>query len=80
MTRVKCERIAKFALDFATKHNRRKITAIHKGNIMKLGDGLFLKIWEKMSKLYSKIEFEGMIVDDCAMQVCLLITVVNKTE
>ncbi|VDK30198.1 unnamed protein product [Anisakis simplex] len=42
MTRTKCDRIAKFAFDYATKHGRRKVTAVHKANIMKLGDGLFL--------------------------------------
>jgi isocitrate dehydrogenase (NAD+) len=68
MTRTKCERIAKFAFDYATKHNRRKVTAVHKANIMKLGDGLFLRTCEKISKLYPKIEFENMIVDNCAMQ------------
>ena len=36
-------RIAKFAFDYATRHGRRKVTAVHKANIMKLGDGLFLK-------------------------------------
>ncbi|KAI1724396.1 isocitrate/isopropylmalate dehydrogenase domain-containing protein [Ditylenchus destructor] len=44
MTRPKCERIAKFAFDYATKHNRKKVTCVHKANIMKLGDGLFLNI------------------------------------
>ena len=70
VTRAKCERIAKFAFDYATKHNRRKVTAIHKANIMKLGDGLFLKVCEETSKLYPKIQFENMIVDNCCMQVC----------
>uniref|UniRef100_A0AC34RIS7 Isocitrate dehydrogenase [NAD] subunit, mitochondrial n=1 Tax=Panagrolaimus sp. JU765 TaxID=591449 RepID=A0AC34RIS7_9BILA len=68
MTKAKCERIAKFAFDYATKHNRRKVTAVHKANIMKLGDGLFLRTCEKMSRLYPKIEFENMIVDNTAMQ------------
>lgn len=67
-TRTKCERIAKYAFDFATKHNRRKVTAVHKANIMKLGDGLFLNICKEMSKLYPKIEFEQMIIDNCCMQ------------
>ncbi len=44
LCRPKCERIAKFAFDYATKHNRKKVTCVHKANIMKLGDGLFLKI------------------------------------
>lgn len=68
MTRTRCERIAKFAFDYATKHNRKKVTAVHKANIMKLGDGLFLKICTEMSKLYPKIEFEQMIIDNCCMQ------------
>ena len=42
-TRAKCNRIAKFAFDYATKHGRKKVTAVHKANIMKLGHGLFHK-------------------------------------
>jgi isocitrate dehydrogenase (NAD+) len=73
-TRPKCERIAKFAFDYATKHNRRKVTCVHKANIMKLGDGLFLNICKEMSKLYPKIEFEAMIIDNTCMQL------VNRPE
>ncbi|RXG62206.1 Isocitrate dehydrogenase [NAD] subunit beta, mitochondrial, partial [Armadillidium vulgare] len=47
MTREKCQRIAKFAFDYATKNNRNRVTAVHKANIMKLGDGLFLKCCEE---------------------------------
>lgn len=43
VTAKKSQRIAKFAFDYATRNNRRKVTAVHKANIMKLGDGLFLK-------------------------------------
>jgi isocitrate/isopropylmalate dehydrogenase len=43
VTKTKSERIAKFAFDYATRNNRKKVTAVHKANIMKLGDGLFLK-------------------------------------
>lgn len=43
VTKAKSERIAKFAFDYATRNNRKKVTAVHKANIMKLGDGLFLK-------------------------------------
>ncbi|KAK3861977.1 hypothetical protein Pcinc_032111 [Petrolisthes cinctipes] len=50
MTRDKCRRIAKFAFDYATKHGRKKVTAVHKANIMKLGDGLFLRQCEEVSK------------------------------
>ncbi|CEF69690.1 Isocitrate dehydrogenase [NAD] subunit gamma, mitochondrial [Strongyloides ratti] len=67
-TRPKIERIAKFAFDFAVKHNRKKVTCVHKANIMKLGDGLFLKICQEVSRKYPGIEFEGMIVDNTCMQ------------
>lgn len=52
MTRQKCRRIAKFAFDYATKHDRKRVTAVHKANIMKLGDGLFLKQCEEVGFLY----------------------------
>lgn len=68
VTRAKSERIAKFAFDYATKHNRKKVTAVHKANIMKLGDGLFLRCCEEVSQLYPQIEFESMIIDNCCMQ------------
>ncbi|XP_027040785.1 isocitrate dehydrogenase [NAD] subunit beta, mitochondrial-like isoform X1 [Pocillopora damicornis] len=68
ITKKKSERIAKFAFDYATKHKRQKVTAVHKANIMKQGDGLFLKTCEEVSKLYPKIKFEGMIVDNTCMQ------------
>ncbi|KDR17889.1 isocitrate dehydrogenase [NAD] subunit beta, mitochondrial isoform X3 [Zootermopsis nevadensis] len=68
VTKVKSERIAKFAFDYATRNNRKKVTAVHKANIMKLGDGLFLKSCQEIAKLYPKIEFETMIVDNCTMQ------------
>ncbi|XP_047499435.1 isocitrate dehydrogenase [NAD] subunit beta, mitochondrial-like isoform X2 [Penaeus chinensis] len=68
MTRQKCRRIAKFAFDYATKHGRKKVTAVHKANIMKLGDGLFLKQCEEVAAMYPNIEFANMIVDNCTMQ------------
>lgn len=68
ITETKSLRIAKFAFDYAVKHNRKKVTAIHKANIMKLGDGLFLRSCEKMAKLYPRIHFEKMIVDNTTMQ------------
>jgi len=61
-------RIAKFAFDYATKHGRKKVTAVHKANIMKLGDGLFLRSCEQVSEMYPHIEFDQMIVDNCCMQ------------
>ena len=46
VTAEKSRRIAEFAFDYATRHDRKKVTCVHKANIMKLGDGLFLK-WER---------------------------------
>ncbi|VDP19443.1 unnamed protein product [Soboliphyme baturini] len=68
VTRKKCLRIAKFAFDFATQRNRHLVTAVHKANIMKLGDGLFLRCCEEVSKLYPKIVFQNLIIDNCCMQ------------
>lgn len=68
ITAEKSKKIAKFAFDYATKNNRKKVTAVHKANIMKLGDGLFLRSCEQIAKLYPKIQFEKMIVDNCTMQ------------
>jgi isocitrate dehydrogenase (NAD+) len=68
VTATKSLRIAKFAFDYATKNNRKKVTCVHKANIMKLGDGLFMRSCEIISKLYPKIKFEKMIVDNTTMQ------------
>ncbi|KAJ3406889.1 isocitrate dehydrogenase (NAD(+)) idh1 [Chytriomyces hyalinus] len=70
VTREKTERIARFAFDFALKNGRKKVTCIHKANIMKLGDGLFLKVCREVAKEYesSGIKFEDMIVDNASMQ------------
>ncbi|ELT90447.1 hypothetical protein CAPTEDRAFT_173223 [Capitella teleta] len=68
ITRANSERIAKFAFDYATKHGRKKVTAVHKANIMKLADGLFLESCANVSKFYPKIEFDSMIIDNTCMQ------------
>ncbi|KAI9594965.1 isocitrate dehydrogenase, NAD-dependent [Syncephalis fuscata] len=70
VTRAKSERIARFAFEFAIRNNRKKVTCIHKANIMKLGDGLFLNTCRNVAKEYSAsgIEFNDMIVDNAAMQ------------
>jgi isocitrate dehydrogenase (NAD+) len=68
VTAYKSHRIAKFAFDYATRHGRKKVTAVHKANIMKLGDGLFLRCCGDVAKLYPNIEFEQMIVDNTTMQ------------
>merc|ERR1719342_1409671 len=68
VTRAKSHRIAKFAFDYATKNGRKKVTAVHKANIMKLGDGLFLKCCKEVAALYPNIQFDQMIVDNTTMQ------------
>jgi isocitrate dehydrogenase (NAD+) len=64
-------RIAEFAFKYAKAHGRRKITAIHKANIMKLSDGLFLDCARKVSKKFPGIEYTEMIVDNACMQLVL---------
>ena len=63
------KRIVRFAFDYAVKNNRKKVTAVHKANIMKETDGLFLKCAREVSEEYKgKIEFEDRIVDNMCMQ------------
>lgn len=62
------ERIVRFAFDYARRFNRRKVTAIHKANIMKATDGLFLEVAREVAKGYPDIEFEDRIVDNMCMQ------------
>jgi isocitrate dehydrogenase (NAD+) len=65
------QRIAKFAFEYAQRENRRKITAIHKANIMKLSDGLFLTCARAVARRYPQIRYEEMIVDNACMQLVL---------
>ncbi|CAH8437359.1 unnamed protein product [Dicrocoelium dendriticum] len=67
-TRKNCERIAKFAFDYAVRNGRTTVTAVHKANIMKLGDGLFLETCQNVSHLYPRVKFTSMIIDNCCMQ------------
>lgn len=67
-TRDKTRRIAKFAFDYAINNGRKKVTAVHKANIMKLGDGLFIKSCQEIAEMYPSIKFETMIIDNCCMQ------------
>jgi isocitrate dehydrogenase (NAD+) len=61
-------RIAKFAFDYAITHGRKRITAVHKANIMKLSDGLFLKCFHNVAKDYPNIVADERIVDNLCMQ------------
>ena len=65
---VASRRIVKFAFDYARANNRRKVTAVHKANIMKFSDGLFLQVAQEVAKEYPDIQFEDRIVDNMCMQ------------
>ncbi len=62
------ERIIKCAFDYARENGRKKVTAVHKANIMKFSDGLFLECGRNVAKQYPDIEFEDRIVDNMCMQ------------
>lgn len=67
-TRKGCERIIRYAFDFATRNKRTKVTAVHKANIMKCTDGMFLNIAREIAKQYPNLEFEEMIIDAMCMR------------
>lgn len=62
------ERIVRFAFDYARKNRRTKVTAVHKANIMKYSDGLFLEVARNVAQQYPDIGFEDKIVDNMCMQ------------
>ena len=64
-------RISKFAFEYARKHNRKKIHAIHKANIMKMSDGLFLKCAREIAKDYPDITYGEHIIDNTCMQLVM---------
>jgi isocitrate dehydrogenase (NAD+) len=64
-------RIARFAFEYARAHQRKKVSAIHKANIMKLSDGLFLDCCRRVAREYSDIAFEEVIVDNLCMQLVM---------
>lgn len=68
ITREASERICRFAFELARKQGRNKVTAVHKANIMKLSDGLFLATAREVAEEYPDIEFEDMIVDAMCMK------------
>ena len=69
ITRAASERIARFAFDYALANGRRKVTAVHKANIMKLSDGLFLESCRTVAAAYEgRVAFEDRIVDNMCMQ------------
>jgi isocitrate dehydrogenase (NAD+) len=64
-------RICRYAFEYARSHGRKKVTCVHKANIMKLSDGLFLECFEKVAREYPEIEADNKIVDNCCMQLVI---------
>ncbi len=68
ITRKASERIVRYAFDYARANGRKKVTAVHKGNILKITDGLFLGVAKEVAAQYPDIEFNDRIVDNMCMQ------------
>jgi isocitrate dehydrogenase (NAD+) len=69
ITRAASQRIARYAFEYAARNGRRKVTAVHKANIMKLSDGLFLESCQQIAAEYEgRVQFEDRIVDNMCMQ------------
>ncbi len=71
ITRVGSERIVRYAFDYAVRHGRKKVTLVHKANILKFSQGLFLDVGRQVAQGYDGIEFEEVIVDAMAMNLVL---------
>jgi isocitrate dehydrogenase (NAD+) len=71
VTRAGSERIIRYAFDYAVQHGRKKVTLVHKANILKYSSGLFLDVGRQIAHEYSDIEFQEMIVDATAMNLVL---------
>ncbi len=72
VTRRGCERIVRYAFDYALRHKRKKVTIVHKANILKMVSGLFLEVGRQVASEYAgRIESNDMIVDNTAMQLVL---------
>ena len=71
ITREGSERIVRYAFDYAVRHGRKKVTLVHKANILKFSQGLFLDVGRMVAREYAGIEFTEMIVDATAMNLVL---------
>jgi isocitrate dehydrogenase (NAD+) len=72
VTRVACERIVRYAFEYAVRHGRKKVTIVHKANILKMVSGLFLEVGRAVaSEFEGKVAATDMIVDNCAMQLVM---------
>jgi isocitrate dehydrogenase (NAD+) len=72
VTRVGCERIIRYAFEYALRHGRKKVTIVHKANILKMVSGLFLEVGRNVAEEYAgRVESNDMIVDNTAMQLVM---------
>ena len=71
VTRSGCERVVRFAFDLARKNGRKKVTSVHKANILKDVTGMFLDVSRDIAEEYDDIEFNDMIVDNACMQLVM---------
>lgn len=71
ITRFGSERIIEYAFQYARRHGRKKVTLVHKANILKLSNGLFLDVGREVAKKYPEIAFDDMIVDATAMKLVI---------
>jgi isocitrate dehydrogenase (NAD+) len=72
VTRYACERVIRYAFEYAVRHRRKKVVIVHKANILKMASGLFLEVGRKVAAEYAgRVESSDMIVDNCAMQLVL---------
>ena len=72
VTRYGCERVIRYAFEYAVQQRRRKVTIVHKANILKMVSGLFLEVGKAVAKEYEgRVESNDLIVDNCAMQLVL---------
>merc|ERR1719278_791482 len=68
VTEPHCERLCRYAFEWARENGRKKVTLIHKANIMKVTDGMFLEVSKNVAKDFPDIKHEAMIIDNCCMQ------------
>lgn len=71
ITRAASERIARYAFQYAKKNSRKQVAAIHKANILKLADGLFLRCCRETAQQYPDIQYKELIVDNASMQLVM---------
>lgn len=71
ITRKASERIIRDAFEYAKKHGKKKVTCVHKANILKLSDGLFLSIFQDIAKAYPELTANSVIVDNACMQLVM---------